>query len=529
MKNFILPVLLILFSCNSSQNPNYSNIFNSKKSTKIALKILDSLHFKRNSAIFDVDNVELAPNLLKTKASKIIFEERIGKEILFFPNEHKNHKLITVYNNCLIETLLECYDNHRPLILSPDIIWLTICQGVSVHLNLKMDSLENHIFNENKPKELVIRNDYLHLDSKNSKHWLDLISSFADTTKSFTNDDYYSFFVPKFSTTSQIQTTAYQVNMLNSFQSVFNYTGVSGCGIPKITLKGKKSDWMRIYLQLEFLKEFGLGFWGENLKPIIAEFVNVYDNKINKEFWNEIFKNHRFYSFNYISGWFIKFFPYVYPSNFSPNPYLEGESYLISKLETKSFPSDFSKIDIKWKNEFKKITQEIEVYSGFLGINQHSDKSLEPLISWSICNKNANKVEKPIFNIFKIGDSLKHNKFKFWDPEYDRYETKPIYNSSKFDLNSSRDFLKNYLERELKSKYNNIDSTIKIAIIISSNGNFVKLKIEKNDKYLTFLQEKIKQLPEKWTPGSSFIPFADHKDSTIKVNVNSQLIINLFE
>ena len=100
---------------------------------------------------FKVNDVEIAGTLLKVDSARQVFENKIGKKILFFPEEHANLRLVNCPNNGLIQTIQECYDNHRPLILTPDIIWLAICQGVSIHMNEHYDSLKNVVFIKDKP------------------------------------------------------------------------------------------------------------------------------------------------------------------------------------------------------------------------------------------------------------------------------------------------------------------------------------------------------------------------------------------
>ena len=44
--------------------------------------------------------------------------------------------LLQYDGNCLIGTVGQCFAEHRPLVLSPDMIWLTILQGFANHINL---------------------------------------------------------------------------------------------------------------------------------------------------------------------------------------------------------------------------------------------------------------------------------------------------------------------------------------------------------------------------------------------------------
>ena len=94
---------------------------------------------------FKVSDVNQATKPLKTDSAKKIFENKLGYKIQYAPSNHLNAKFVYSANNTLIQTIQECYDNHRPLVLSPDIIWLSICQGISIHINENFDSLKKNL------------------------------------------------------------------------------------------------------------------------------------------------------------------------------------------------------------------------------------------------------------------------------------------------------------------------------------------------------------------------------------------------
>jgi len=397
-QTFLLFALLLLLSCNYNTDKKAVVVENDTLPKRVDYPKPEGLMFK-------VDDVELAKTLMEDDSAEKIFEEKIDKKILYYPKEFKKYRLVHTYNNGLIQTIHNCYSSHRPLLLTPDVIWLAICQGVSIHINEKMDSLKHVIFIKNKPDKIVVRNDSL---GYNEDAWKALISSIANQTKKYTRDDFYSFFVSQFTTTTEVHKTVYQITLLESYKKVFQYVGESGCGIPSITITGEKKDWELILSKLEMLDKIGLSKWKASLKPIINEFINVYSGKINKEFWKSIYKYKENYTESYLSGWIVKLFPYLkkvddksendknqepykVEEKYVPNEFLEGNKCLQSKLTTDNFPSGMAQIDVLWNNHFKNISSKIEVYAGFFAIKQYPDKTLEPFISWAVCDKNAGK------------------------------------------------------------------------------------------------------------------------------------------
>jgi hypothetical protein len=545
-----IPLFLILISCVSCNSKNNENKNNSKDSL-VLFQNFESTQGKT----FAVSDVEMADSLLKIDNPKHIFENKILKEILFTPEEYQKYGLVNCFNNGLIETIQECYDNHRPLILSPDAIWLAICQGTSIHINQKYDSLKNVIFIKDKPDEIIVRNDSLEYDVK---HWKKLLSSFSEETKQYTKRDYYSFFVSEYSTTSAVEKAVYQITLLESYKKAFDYVGESGCGIPSITLKGNKKDWETILSKLDQLNDLGLSNWATNLKPVISEFVNVFDGKINKEFWKSIYKSASEYNGFYISGWITKFFPYIKEKGkwddnsydeeksawkvdelFMPNKFLDGDRYLLSTLSTDNFPSGLAKINVKWENHFKGTTKDMEIYAGFFAIKQYSDKSLEPFITWAVCEKNAKNLDRQITLNPEL--KLKH-KEEYWSPWINSQLTdSAIYDVKNYKTHSrSMDYIRKALTYSIYEnvQFKNLDwSSDSLKFVVLTNGSIEDVEVigKNNTKEVNdHLKKVLTELPGEWLPGLAhptdvlnLMDFAeDQKD--IKVRANSTIKIALF-
>ena len=65
------------------------------------------------------------------------------------------------------------------------------------------------------------------------------------------------------------------------------------CGIPEIRLTGNKEDWVNVKRKTnEILKLIpDLKLWiDDNLNEILDHFIGAFDNKIDKSFWNQIYK-----------------------------------------------------------------------------------------------------------------------------------------------------------------------------------------------------------------------------------------------
>ncbi|KAJ6459971.1 hypothetical protein C8R45DRAFT_803333, partial [Mycena sanguinolenta] len=82
--------------------------------------------------------------------------------------------------------------------------------------------------------------------------------------------------------------------LMATLKKYFNYTlRMAGCGIPRVTLEGEKSDWENILQRLEKLKEFGFetAAWYHLLRPVIRRFIRAFDDPVNPDnvdFWQRV-------------------------------------------------------------------------------------------------------------------------------------------------------------------------------------------------------------------------------------------------
>ena len=339
---------------------------------------------------FKVENVEMAKTDIGGIDVATAFNYLMDGKLCYMPEEHKKAEVHTTINNQLLSTIAIAYAEHHPLTLSPDEIWLTICQGMALHINQKFKKLEPVIYKKGHPKQIEVRNDTLKLPDS---VWKDMIDSISVKTATYTGHRFYEAFVPQFSTTTPIERVVYQITLLHAQQQAYDYIVRTACGIPYITLLGTTEDWKQIKSKLSILNELGLKQWKKSLDPIIDQFISASEGKVDADFWQNIYKDKRdVYDAYAISGWIHKLYPYIididYKKNFEqrykPNPFLDKKLKSSDYLTSNRFPNGTTKVPITWKNLRENETKELWFVSGFMGLKQYKDKTLEPFISWAI-------------------------------------------------------------------------------------------------------------------------------------------------
>lgn len=78
---------------------------------------------------FQVDEVEIAKDRLSLDFASSILEKKLGKKLLIISHTNKLKLVNNIYIHPLVAAVGFAFNEHRPLLLTPDMIWITIAQG----------------------------------------------------------------------------------------------------------------------------------------------------------------------------------------------------------------------------------------------------------------------------------------------------------------------------------------------------------------------------------------------------------------
>lgn len=323
-----------------------------------------------------------------------------------------DQKIVPTGQNSFLQTIHLAYAQHHDLILSPDDIWIQIALGVSLHVNENFNSLQTRVTKSAEKEELVVRMD--DLVNLKEETWQQLIDTFALMAKQKATEDFYATMLPEFSTSTPETRTVLHTILLSSLKEVISLRGASGCGIPNVILLGTREDWVKLLNHVEQLNQYDLEFWTVELKPILQEFINAFDGKADRAFWQRIYKYRTEYGRVEINGWISKFFPYFSKSewlseeryqaylkehpeaeqadgavvtHYYRNPYLTGNDYLHHSIDPRDLPAAVCEIPLTWNNLFSdnpaEQEQHLSLYAGFIGAEQQN-LALKPHPAWYI-------------------------------------------------------------------------------------------------------------------------------------------------
>lgn len=227
-----------------------------------------------------------------------------------YPPSAKDAPPTPLYNspNGFVHSVISAYNTHHHLRLRPEDIWFAILSQLSFYITANSEKLRKTFVAHKGKKELEITFvgafDFGLLAFQMGKLMQDNVL----------DQDLHKWIMPDFSTTTKTDQVVASVLMMGALQNYFSYTlRRLRCGIPSVTLLGKKEDWEKLEARLEKLLGFGKETvkWHSLLKPILARFVKTFDepeSQETKDFWQKI--AHRSGGGSgptYLSGWIIAF------------------------------------------------------------------------------------------------------------------------------------------------------------------------------------------------------------------------------
>jgi hypothetical protein len=291
------------------------------------------------------------------------------------------------------------FDQHYPLILSPDAVWLCLIQGLALHVNAHAKKLRHSfVQHEGKEKIIIRRDDFIKGSPDNP--WSEVFDAFSTAIKNYIGDK-YELIVSDFSTTGAVERAVSEIVLMETVQQYFEYSVRTMCGIPEITLEGTVEDWKAIRQRAEKFAEFNLKWWVKPLIPILDQFVAAASGDVDRDFWQSFYKKGGGSGGPYTTGWINVLFPYIENGNTnaytSRNPYVYSWSTAMDDMhrwmgggpETNSFPMGLSKVPFEWSFPNLNLTFDMEFLGGFVGISQDSQTlALRPEIGWAVLEAN---------------------------------------------------------------------------------------------------------------------------------------------
>ena len=358
---------------------------------------------------FAVDPVTPATRPLSTVRTHEVLAQRIGSRVENCSDYHSS-VIKKVYYQPLLAAVHTAFSDHRPLVLSPDAIWITIAQGVAQHMAVHGERLRSRFVAHEGKLDLIFEcRDWVEGSPENP--WAEAFDSWANQIHDHVGPELHDALVCDFSTSGPVERATSHIVMMDIFERYFHYVAVCICGIPTVTLEGSTADWKRLREKVDALQPFDLDWWLPDLRSLCDHFVRASEGDVDLEHWQNMCKLRNAYGGDIINGWIARLFPYVRAFVGGPctdrNPIFEtGEGF-----QTLVAPSGFSQVPFTWRNAVTGRESRMEAIGGLVGVSQDPETlALRPKLGWAV--REAEKLDSLLAQV-----ANKHTTFPGADME----------------------------------------------------------------------------------------------------------------
>ena len=335
---------------------------------------------------FAVDDVVAAdaPRALLSLSERLGAHQALAapvREIIDAPGVHP-----------LLAAVHVAFAEHRPLVLSPDAIWLTIAQGVALHVRLNAERLRSRLVQHEGVKKLTVEMNRV---PQGAEDWTHVAGAFRSALAELVGAGRARLFGCAFSTTTPEAAVAGDIVLMDVFSPYCDYEVACVCGIPTITLTGTPADWRAIRQRIDVIDELELGFWTSSLRPIADQLQATAEGRPDVAFWRDIYKPEEAYGWDRITGWIARLFPYLKSAgrydqvnrlleyNIGNVPTKTGKWEESAGIIAEDAPLGTSQVLITLVDQGAGGgDRDVILEGGLLGVTQDDDGRLEPMAGW---------------------------------------------------------------------------------------------------------------------------------------------------
>lgn len=295
----------------------------------------------------------------------------------------------TAPSHPLIAALHLAFAEHRPLVLTPDVIWLTLTHGLARHVERYADELRHQLVpHDGKETVVVIRDDFVRGTPENP--WTEVFDTFSRHLMSVLGRETHELIVADFSTTGLCERAASEVTLMDVAQSYFHFEVHTRCGVPAFRLEGTEDDWIALAARVAKWRAFDLDEWLDPLTPVLDHFVRAARGQVDREWWDSIYKWKRARGSGaaFVNGWISRLFPYLvdrearrktHRGGLRPNPWLSDTR--VDGPGRDDFPAQPASTPFVWEYYGRRFP--MRFVGGLVGVAQ-TDGWLKPEIGWAV-------------------------------------------------------------------------------------------------------------------------------------------------
>ena len=244
MKNTIIfyASLLILTACGNTLAQTDSAIQSDIIIDSGNIDTTDATPAATQTLVIDVETLKAPKGPLTTTSYETALRNILSlfdKEGSIIVAHTRQTRPVVESGNPFFCTLYRAYADHRPIELSPEALWLLICQGFSLHVDNNAESLRS-MFVDFEGKRTLTVQALLDVNNPNTP-WEKYFPQFTSQIATYTGQELINALTADFTTSTPASRTASQITVMESMKHYFDYE-MTICGIPQVILHGTPED-----------------------------------------------------------------------------------------------------------------------------------------------------------------------------------------------------------------------------------------------------------------------------------------------
>ena len=308
--------------------------------------------------------------------------------------------------------MVQAFADHRPVSLSPDVIWMLISQAFSHEVNADPERFRDKFVDFDGKVDLIVETDQA-LYSPDFD-WTGTIDGFAEKIDSGTKSDVARLLTADFTTTGTVERMASEIVLMETTQAFFEFIVMKlGCGIPSITLTGTPDDWQAVLDKTDRLQQLGAGSWAQDLKPVLEQFVQAAEGNPDQAFWQDIVMKNTAESLRggncsleaptSLDGWFLKLLPYDRMGKRTPEKVAHNSGNFLPEMA--SVPVLYVEIDRLSGKVIESIS--LKLSGGIAGYSVDESGCISFPIGWAVNRSDSDERTERFRKEAETGMSLR--------------------------------------------------------------------------------------------------------------------------
>lgn len=297
--------------------------------------------------------------------------------------------------DAFVGAVVAAYNDHCPLALDPDAIWLKIAQAVGIYANAAPEQeVRSRLVRHGEGAiELSVNVDKHGVvlgrgtDAERAASWAGAVSAMTEQIGQHATPDAADALFAEFSGTQPVHRTALRGTLMSMVQNYFKFNMYTMCGIPEVTLYGTPGDYDAIVAKAQKLSRLlpGFAWFFDRLMPTLVQLRESAHGRPDIDWWQRAVSVSKGSGVDRVSGWICHFVPYVCPPRRDQPSTLcrAGDAIAFDEIIPSLLEAPFTFTDVGANTRIP-----MALVSGFMGVSQDPEtQELQPVVGWAVLHQ----------------------------------------------------------------------------------------------------------------------------------------------